>query len=610
MNQIKLKDLYAGKPDAKDEISYDGIDDFINSFVVPTSFDIEELTSGDKFFITGYKGVGKTALLIYLDNYLREIDDGTSTSFILFKEEFTDLRKSELEVMEKRILNSISISEKTLLDTTDFEYIWRWLFFKRIVSDNEYYNGQLFVNDSNWNCFKSLVDRIKAPSDNKKVIIPPKIRFSLPFKDYQNQIETSIEAEADFQNVEDKVYQQFISLIDCAESAFSKLNRTNIPYYIFVDELEAYYGDEKVFKRDLYLIRDLLFTVKRLNDHLKRIDPNTSKIFCSVRSEVLRAISRFIVTKELNKIVNGFEVPLTWNYTNTISYMHPIMQILIKRIAMCENLSEYNPKEVYQRWFPVKIHDIEPANFILNNTWFKPRDIVRLLLSVKYSIVKNNTSFTEAVFNACIRKYSNDSLQEITEELSALYNSSEIDSILSCFTGFRTTFSVSQLRKRVESQYQNTVLSKNFVQVIEDLYRLGFLGNYLPLSKSFRWQHKGADRVILDENWRLMIHQGLQTALSVGITQNYALKCQDLPEFGDVFEVKVLRANRSFVFVEFEKYGNPYEGVIHVADYAQGRYIKYLQAEVSKGDVLCCEVLGYNEKFDNWKMRNVTGQTQ
>ena len=49
--------------------------------------------------------------------------------------------------------------------------------------------------------------------------------------------------------------------------------------------------------------------------------------------------------------------------------MHPIIQIVLKRIAVCEASEECNYKEVYNRWFPEKIHGIEPANYILNNSW-------------------------------------------------------------------------------------------------------------------------------------------------------------------------------------------------------------------------------------------------
>lgn len=51
-----------------------------------------------------------------------------------------------------------------------------------------------------------------------------------------------------------------------------------------------------------------------------------TKIICSVRTEILNAINRFVVTKELNKVTSGYEVPLIWDYTNTNSFSHPILK--------------------------------------------------------------------------------------------------------------------------------------------------------------------------------------------------------------------------------------------------------------------------------------------
>ena len=93
----------------------------------------------------------------------------------------------------------------------------------------------------------------------------------------------------------------------------------------------------KIFKRDLCLIRDLIFTVKRFNSVIAKSNHGKMKFICSVRSEILNAISRFIVPKEIDKTVNGFSVPLNWSYSNTSSYAHPIIQMLLKRIAVCSD---------------------------------------------------------------------------------------------------------------------------------------------------------------------------------------------------------------------------------------------------------------------------------
>ena len=612
MCKLTIKDIYAGKPDAKDEIDFGGVEEFIKTYVVAEHFNVESLISGTNCFITGFKGTGKTALLFYLDNRFKEIDESTCSSFIFFKEEFTDTKRSELESIAKRILSSISVEKNALVDNQEFEYIWRWLLFKRIVSDNEEYNRGLFIDDENWKKFENIIGKIKSPNNRRKFTIPQKIKMAVPYVEPSTQSVITPEVEVDLQNTSDDKYLKFMEVIDEAERLLLNTTRTDIPYYIFVDELEAYYGDISVFKRDLCLIRDLIFTVKRFNSNFSAINMRCTKIICSVRSEILTAISRFVVTKELNKVTAGFAVPLMWNYSNTSSYMHPIIQILLKRIAVCEGEGCVNPdyKKVYERWLPENIHGIEPANYILNNSWCKPRDIVRLITTVQNSIYNNSKAFTQSVFDSVVKTYSEDSLTEIKEELRALYDTDQIDMIISCFMGYKTTFSVSQIKQRIKKYFQGSILETHFAQVIDDLYRLGFLGNFLPVSKTYRWQHKGDGRVILTEEWRMVVHYALHGALSLGGQQNYGLNRGELPEIGDVAQAIVKKIIKSFAIVEFRHYGKVYLGSIHISEFTKlgYGYIPNLKSITQVGDEYKVVLKEYNKQLESWEVEIVENE--
>ena len=63
-DEIKIKDIYAGKPDAKDEIDFGGLEEFIKTYVVAEHFNVESLISGTNCFITGFKGTGKDCSFI------------------------------------------------------------------------------------------------------------------------------------------------------------------------------------------------------------------------------------------------------------------------------------------------------------------------------------------------------------------------------------------------------------------------------------------------------------------------------------------------------------------------------------------------------------------
>ena len=61
---IQIKDIYAGKPDAKDELESEGLSPFLENLYYAEYFNLEGLVKGSYYFITGYKGTGKTALLL------------------------------------------------------------------------------------------------------------------------------------------------------------------------------------------------------------------------------------------------------------------------------------------------------------------------------------------------------------------------------------------------------------------------------------------------------------------------------------------------------------------------------------------------------------------
>ncbi|WP_019228241.1 hypothetical protein [Sedimentibacter sp. B4] len=224
-----------------------------------------------------------------------------------------------------------------------------------------------------------------------------------------------------------------------------------------------------------------------------------------------------------------------------------------------------------------------------------------MISSVQSSIKAYETSFNQAVFDAIKKKYSLDSLLEIKEEMRALYTAEEIETIINCFTGFKTKFSVQQLRVRISDYYSGSILEKKFNQVLQDLYRLGFLGNYLPASQTYRWQHKGDEGIILSDEWRLMVHYALQGALSIGRKQDIGLLRKETLEKGDMVIAVVSRVIPSFALVEINHYGKKYSGSIHVGKLNKG-YIKDIFNVVSEGDEFRAMVLDYNEKYKCWNL--------
>lgn len=609
--ELKVQDIYIGKPDAKDEIMSQNWDEFLRSFVIPPNFDYHELISGDKMFISGFKGTGKTALLLYLDAECNKIDEQTCSSFILFKSQYGNIQRLGLEKMSKNIIKTIDIEKNTLENEQDFEYIWRWIFFKQIIEDNVYHNGGIFIKDEKWETFIRIVNKIMSERYNGRIFrMPNKVKLGLEYKgEYSGTQVVKPEIELDFDTKENlKEYTQFVALIDEASGAFSKLTRSDIPYYIFVDELEAFYSEEKTLKRDLRMIRDMIITIKYMNDLFVSSQFTNAKFICSIRTEIINSICQFIPPKEINKIITGFSCPLIWNYSNSNSYAHPIFEIWLKRIELSENdigntFKGY--KEIYEKWFCPEVNNSPTVTYVLNNTWNKPRDIVRFLNATKNTQHSKRKLYTPGIFNEGIIEYSDESLKELKEELNALYAPDEINIIFMCLTGFKPSFSYDELVTRINKYFSQSILTSRINSVLNDLYRIGIIGNSSRSSNLMRWEYKGNQGLVFDDEWNIIIHRALWKALS--LSDKYGKVATLIEEnnkkdlYNTIVECTVYRVVLGFVLVTFEVYGEKHHGSIHISKLKDG-YIRNIFDFVKVGDVITAKVLTYNSRHLKWNL--------
>jgi hypothetical protein len=105
---------------------------------------VDSLLDGRKFLVSGYKGVGKTSVLYYLQNEVQNRDASACTSFIYFKSDFEEVRKSNIDAVAKKLTALIDVSGEIQPNKIEFLHIWRWVFFKRIVDDSIEKNHGLF----------------------------------------------------------------------------------------------------------------------------------------------------------------------------------------------------------------------------------------------------------------------------------------------------------------------------------------------------------------------------------------------------------------------------------------------------------------------------------
>lgn len=120
------------------------------------------------------------------------------------------------------------------------------------------------------------------------------------------------------------------------------------------------------------------------------------------------------------------------------------------------------------------INKRETVNYILDNGWNKPRDIVRFLIAAQNDTLHcNDTRFTQAAIESLRREYSKNSLNEIRQELQSLYTVDEIESVLRLVRGKTRSFTAEELMERAKKvPLSNDLFQDKFEEIITDFYRV------------------------------------------------------------------------------------------------------------------------------------------
>lgn len=619
---MKISEIYAGKPDAGDEIREKGYEEFAANYIEPSGVNINGLASttyGTPFFIMGDKGTGKTALLNFLERYVQELDANSCVSFIYFEKQITQPQRKQFQDISKSISTSVSIDGALASEgqnsESDFTYIWKWQLCQKIIADNEAFNRGLFQEDDNWDAFVREISKIDSTINKGKMRIPARVSLKVTNNTQLGIIEPGLEIEpVDFskQNFNaSESYLKFIKIVDNAYDLLQNLKRTDIPYYIFIDELEAYRGEDSTFYRDLRLIRDLLFEVKKLNDIFR----SGTKIICSVRPEVVTSITRFIQPKQLHKIMQGYDERLNWEYTNTNSFKHPIMRVLLKRIENSEEKflgHSVRETDIIHEWFVQNVYNKNICSYILDNSWHKPRDIVRLLLAAQSCGAKNYQQFNQHTFETFMPTYSKQCLVEIREEMCALYTIEEIDQIFNCLQGFKTSFTYREISDRTKMLYPDSKISTNCFTVLNDMYRMGAIGNIIGKDDSPRWAYKGEEKLIIEAPWKITVHPALRLELSLNtkvekhVNRVLQKRTNHMFDSETIYAVTVEDVRDAYILVSFTKGYSVQKGYIAIyrlkmSGLEPGSINKYFFI----GDRLSAKIVGYNKQFSNWIMEIV-----
>lgn len=513
---LQLKDLFVGKTDAKNELTENSNYErqrFLDSFLIPDNINIEDFYSGKRYYITGLKGTGKTALLRYLAISVEQVHK-SKTAFILFKSEFTEEDKTAFS----RAANTfMTLKAEDSDNDEDFVNVWQWFLHRFIVKIYKSSNSEFFVEDSNWEKYSKCVTAPKLGNEESGIL-----RLLPKLKKGNVEVEGDIEFFKGKLGLEFEWYNEgakqvkFSSIVRQANELFKKLIPKENKLFIFLDELELTLGRTKQYQKDIKLIRDLIVAVNNLNI-LSRQLKFPLHFITAVRSEVLTSIQS--AGKEINKPILDFGITLKWQQSGGSIKDHPLIKIINKKIQSTEKSLGFSnistDEEVWNKYFPVQIWNRSAQEYILHRTWYRPRDIVRIL-NIAQQQFPNETSFSHHVFDSINKEYSTQSWIEHAEELRTAYSESEIDGIRKLLTSIVCPFNLNQIsiacdaKRKLYNDLDQLLQKHKLGDILSLLYRIGIIGN---TGQKIRYSFRGDDELVIENNMK--IHDPLWNYLSV-----------------------------------------------------------------------------------------------
>lgn len=490
MGQLEINKWLLGKIDGYNEFLEFGADTCKGVFYEFPNIDMNKLSNGSIYYIRGDKGTGKTMLLKYLEAKLSE-NEKNYTVFIRFKRDINEDDRNQIKRTSLPVQPFEEILEKNIPTDNSIDSVLSWevylikVIIYRIISEN---NKIFKTSDTNWKKLVKTLNALYGQNAFSKIqSILPKIKkgaVGLQIPDV-----ATLDLELEWVNKEEKTVA-FSSLARNIIDLFSNLvPDSDYNMYVMIDELELSLKRTKIFERDITLIRDLIRAIQVLSEISKEKKYNVF-LLCAIRNEVYHHVAS--KGYELNKAINDFGVEIQWKQKGGDIRKHPLLAMLEKRIQYSERKNNLHvTSDIWRTYFVSTINNerIPTPNYILNQTWYKPRDIIRMFSIIqKYQGTKK--TIDQEVFDSINEEYARESWTEFEEELMASYSDKEVEGIRQVLTGIKLPFNFEEFKKQIEEKsefYDEVEFLKNSdkkpADILKALYNLGVLGNYSSASR-------------------------------------------------------------------------------------------------------------------------------
>ncbi len=481
MYKIKLKDIYLGENDGKKEAVYKA--DF-ERFFVDINKIFEKIKEDKYFLILGRKGSGKT----YFGQYIKKVASKDALHFCDVSS-YKDFKFQEL----------IQLKSSDIKPNEYYE-IWRWLLLLDLgklclldesIPDSEAKNKLISFFDANYNSLEIDAKRVIEITKKNQV----RGGFLKSFVDISED-----------KKVEEGSYLDYID--DLEAIVFEILHNSTNRYTTIYDEL-----DDR-FRNDEYYCHSIISLLKAA-DHinLKAVERGiNAKAIILLRTDIFSIFN----DPDLNKIKRVNTIKIDWGTKVAIS-TPLINMVILKAKKSCTYMSTMSDEEVFRHLFPQNINRISPERFILERSFFRPRDVITILNLIidKYP---HSYYFGWKSFSDIRQEYSEYLLDEVRNEMYGHYPDKQIDSILRLLKNYNKHFikyeDIKEYMMNNKFHYSDLELETMLI----GLFKFNAIGNkwynQYKRKQYYTWAHRD-EKADLDLDKTMVVHLGLREALSM-----------------------------------------------------------------------------------------------
>lgn len=512
---MNLSEVDFGKVDARNEILFQTAEEkksFSDIFVDPFDVQVADFIAGKKFIIFGLKGTGKSALMHFIKFKVEE-NIHVKSKIFYFSNSFkkADLESARKRAAEKNAEIANLDFEKNTLFAEDYVLAWKWYLHveiavalktsESIVKNNEslkqYTN---LVLGEGWAGLRARIAQIaqRAISGSTlEISANPKFCFSLDWNDAELRNDVS-------------------DMLRSAEILFSQLKQYVGKMYLFFDEIELRLNSEREYQRDILIIRDFIVAVRDINE-ASRSAHYAVQIICGLRLEVLSEIG--IVGPGFARIIRDFGSLLDWSSPATDGVLHPLLKMPCARIRknLGKHANHLTDEQIFIKYFRDRDNNIAPITadyqkLILDNTLYRPRDVVNFFNSIKHSL-KDKELFARHELRTINKDYSHSIWEDISEGLSFKFSGVEISGISILIPNLGKKFAYTAFKSnitRLRDEFNEIAAlaeERRAASLVRDLYKLGAIGAFFETEARFIF--RGTDEPRLNEAAQFQFHKAL-----------------------------------------------------------------------------------------------------